>query len=339
MKKLICLAVSLCALSAPFAARASATLHLVSTVPLPEIKGGDFDHFAVDIPHSRLYVSAEVNGSIEVFHLPDGRHIASIKSVSVSPHKIALANNGRDLIIADAGSAEVVVADTHTFKIKARIPMQPQPDSGTVDPRDGVFYIGNGGIKGGKDYAYISRLATQNDALLSRVRVPSGEVKGMEIDPRSNRLFVNFRDRNEIGVIDIASDKLVTTFHVPGPSRNSAMALDTTLRRLYIGSRNPGKLFVMDLDSGVVLQTLDITNIADEIAVDSKRSSVYVAGEGGLDVIQYDPHGTYSKTQHIDTLGGKTFAFVPEYDRLYVVHTKGPLAAEAGLQIFSLQTR
>jgi hypothetical protein len=160
----------------------------------------------------------------------------------------------------------------------------------------------------------------------------------MEIDPRTRRLFVNLRDKNEVAVIDTVHRKLIGEWPVPGPARNSALALDPTLRRLYIGSRNPGKLYVMDLDSGALLQTLDITNIADEIAVDSRRSCIYVAGEGGLDVIGYDRSGVYKKTQHIDTHGGKTFAFVPEYDRLYVVHTKGPDALQAGLQIFDTQS-
>src|SRR5690348_17074998 len=50
---------------------------LITTIPLPAITGGDFDHFAVDLAHSKLYVAAEKYGSIETFSLPDGRNMES----------------------------------------------------------------------------------------------------------------------------------------------------------------------------------------------------------------------------------------------------------------------
>jgi DNA-binding beta-propeller fold protein YncE len=218
--------------------------------------------------------------------------------------------------------------------VEKKIPLQPQPDSGILDERTGIFYVGNGGVQSGKDYAYISMLSTQNEAILGRIRVPAGQIKGMAIDPQTRRLFVNFRDKNEVGLIDTNTNTLIGTWRVPGPSRNSAMTLDAEHRRLFIGSRQPGKLHVLDADTGKIVQAMDITDISDEMAVDPAHACVYVAGEGGLDVIRREQDGTYTKVQHIDTHGGKTFAFVPEYKRLYVVHTKGPLASQAGLQIF-----
>src|ERR1700737_4019904 len=52
-------------------------VRLVSTTPLPEISGGDFDHFAADLKGNRLYVVAEEYGSIEVFNLRSGEHLPS----------------------------------------------------------------------------------------------------------------------------------------------------------------------------------------------------------------------------------------------------------------------
>ncbi|SAK85719.1 hypothetical protein AWB78_04358 [Caballeronia calidae] len=309
-------------------------LNLIATIPLPAITGGDFDHCAVDLAHSKLYVAAEKYGSIETFSLPDGRHIESNRSVAVSPHKIELIKDGRALMIADAGAARVEIVDTSTMTVEKRISLQPQPDSGILDARTGIFYVGNGGVQSGKDDAYISMLSAQSESLLGRIRVPAGQIKGMAIDPRTRRLFVNFRDKNAVGIIDTETNTLVGTWSIPGPSRNSAITLDAEHRRLLIGSREPGKLYVLNVDTGKIVQTLDITDISDEMAVDPAHACVYVAGEGGLDVIRREHDGAYTKVQHIDTHGGKTFAFVPEYHRLYVVNTRGPLASTAGLQIF-----
>jgi DNA-binding beta-propeller fold protein YncE len=312
-------------------------LELVSTTPLPNITGGDFDHFAIDVARKKLYVSAEKYGSIEVFSLPDGQHLASVRKVAVSPHKIELTHDGKELMIADAGVADVLVVNTTTFKIEKRIPLMPQPDTGIADARTGVLYIGNGGVKSGMDSGYISALSMRSDNVLDRIPVPAAQIKAMAIDPETNRLFVNFRDKNQVGVIDLTPQKLVHVWPVPGPSRNSAMAFSPANHRLFIGSRSPGKLFVLDSTDGHVIQTLGITDISDEMAVDPANNRLYVAGAGGLDVIDQDPDGRYRIEQHVDTHGGKTFAYLPQLHRLYVIHTKGPQADEAGLQIFDVR--
>ncbi|WNC93546.1 hypothetical protein RI103_22380 [Paraburkholderia sp. FT54] len=331
-------AAGLCMASTAFAAeRATAPLVPVSTTPLPNVPGGDFDHFAVDLSRSRLYVSAEAYGSIEVFSLPDGAHIASIRTVAKAPHKILLANGGKELLIADAGDAALKVVDTTRFKVRKTIALAPQPDSGIADRKSGIFYIGNGGAQSHQDHAYISLISLANHSVKGRIDVPAGQLKAMVIDPATQRLFVNMRDKNEVGVIDLRTRKLTATWHVPGPSRNSAMAFDPKSGRLFIGSRDPGKLFVMNASDGSIIQSLDIVNTSDDMTVDAAHRHLYITGSTGLDVV--DPVGPdqYAVKQHLDTLGGKTSVYVPSLQRLYVVHTKGPAAAMAGLQVFSVR--
>jgi DNA-binding beta-propeller fold protein YncE len=312
-------------------------LTLLSTTPLPNVTGGDFDHFAVDLPHSRFYVSAEDYGSIEVFGLPDGRHLASEKAVAKQPHKIVLTNEGKRLFIADAGEASVKIVDTDTFQVKRIISLEPQPDSGVADERTGIFYVGNGGVKSHKDSAYVSLISMTSGTVIANIAVPAAQVKAMVIDRATDRLFVNFRDKNEIGIVDLKSRKMTGSWHVPGPSRNSAMAFDPTTNRLFIGSRNPGKLFVLDASTGSVVQSLDIVETSDEIIFDEQHRRLYVAGASGLDVVRQIDRDRYEVEQHVDTSGGKTAMYVPSIKRLYVIHTRGPQAEQAGLQVFGVK--
>jgi DNA-binding beta-propeller fold protein YncE len=328
----------LCVASTAFAAKSSTDpLRVLSTTPLPHVTGGDFDHFAVDLAHSRLYVSAEKYGSIEVFRLPNGEHLASVTNVAKSPHKILLAHNGQELFIADAGDSNVKVVDTNSFEVRKVIPLDPQPDSGVADSKSGIFFFGNGGAQSHRDNAYITLVSLADDSVLGRIDVPAGQLKAMVIDHATQRLFVNMRDKNEIGVIDLNTRKLTSLWHVPGPSRNSAMAFDPKTGRLFVGSRDPGKLFVLDASDGSVIQSLDIVDISDDMTFDSQHQRLYVTGAEGLDVVkQVDPNH-YTIEQHINTLGGKTSIYVPSLKRFYVVHTKGPQAAEAGLQVLSVR--
>ncbi|HTI16578.1 MAG TPA: hypothetical protein VL598_02815 [Trinickia sp.] len=313
-----------------------APLTLLKTTPLPAVTGGDFDHFAIDLAHHKLYVPTEEYASIELFSLPDGEHLSSHRTVAKSPHKLLLTDDGKKLLIADAGDAALKIVDTSTFRVEKTVPLEPEPDSGVADRKNGIFYVGNGGKGSHQDHAYISLISISDGSVLGKIDVPGGQLKAMVIDHATDRLFVNLRDKNQVGVIDLKTRKLTNLWSVPGPSRNSAMAFDSEHKRLFIGSRAPGKLYVLDSDTGSVIQSLNIVDVSDEMYMDGEHHRLYIAGEGGLDVIQQLDPDHYRIEQHIDTLGGKTFAFVPSLRRLYVVHTKGPQAAEAGLQIFKM---
>ena len=114
------------------------------------------------------------------------------------------------------------------------------------------------------------------------------------------------------------------------------MAFDSEHKRLFIGSRAPGKLYVLDSDTGSVVQSIDIVDVSDDMHFDENHHRLYVTGAGGLDVVQQTDADHYRIEQHVDTLGGKTSAYIPSLHRLYVVHTKGSQAAEAGLQVFRI---
>jgi hypothetical protein len=55
-------------MSLPFvaAAQEKTPLKLVATIPLPGLKDGDFDHFAVDLDGHRLFLTGEENDKLEV---------------------------------------------------------------------------------------------------------------------------------------------------------------------------------------------------------------------------------------------------------------------------------
>ncbi|MGI4857067.1 MAG: YncE family protein [Janthinobacterium lividum] len=323
----------------PAAAPPATRLPLVlsATIPLPDITGGDFDHFAVDAKRGLLYVSAEIYGSIEVFSLRSGKHLRSVTNVAKHPHKIELLDDGRTLLVADAGDAACLVVSTDTWRVRKRLPMVPQPDTGVLDAAHGLFYLGNGGVRSHADHAYVSVLSTRAVVPVGRIDVPGGTLKAMAIDPAAHRLFVNLRDRNAVAVIDLRTRRVLTTWPVPGPSVNSAMGLDAAGGRLFIGSRNPGKLFVLNSRDGTVRSVRDIVDVSDDMTYDAAHQRLYVSGAGGVDVVDTRAGDGYKLLQHVDTFGGKTSVYVPALRKFFVVHTKGPQAPQAALQVFDVQ--
>jgi len=220
-------------------------LVLVGTTPLPAITGGDFDHFAFDLKHDRLYVSAEVYGSIEVFNLKSGAHILSRRGVVKSPHKLIFVPDRNELFVADADDASCKVLDATDLHLIKRIPLEQGPDSGVYDPTSRTFYVGNGGHNAKSEISYISSVSVDQQRVIDRIPVNAGTLKTMVIDGKAHRLYVNMRDKQRIGVIDLNTKALLATWHGEGLNLNSAMTLDTRHQRLFVGSRKPGKLFFL----------------------------------------------------------------------------------------------
>ena len=311
-------------------------LELIKNIPLPQITGGDFDHFAVDLNKNRLYVPAEVYASIEIFNLKTGEHLRSATGLVKSPHMLALMPDKGELFVADTKNASCDVLDAADLHLLKRIALEPGPDFGVYDNTSKILYLGNGGKGAKADFSYISRISVDRKEVIDRIRVDAATLKGMRIDHHANLLYVNMRDKNAVGVIDLRSQAVVHTWTFPGLTSNAAMGLDEGNHRLFIGSRNPGMIYVLDSNSGTLVATFKTVNISDDMTFDAAHRRLIVSGADGVDVFAQDNPDSYRPVQHVDTLGGKTSVYVPSLKRFYVVHTKGEQAAEAGLQIFKV---
>jgi DNA-binding beta-propeller fold protein YncE len=311
-------------------------LELIKNTPLPEVTGGDFDHFAVGLKKNRLYVPSEVYASIEVFNLKTGEHLRSATGLVKSPHMLALVPDEKELFVADAHNASCDVLDAADLHLLKRISLEPGPDFGVYDDTSKLLYLGNGGKAAKTDFSYVSVISVDRKEVIGRIRVDAATLKGMRIDHQANRLYVNMRDKNAVGVIDLGSRTVVNTWTFPGLTSNAAMGFDAGHHRLFIGSRNPGMLYVLDTNSGKLVTTLKTVNISDDMTFDAAHRRLIVSGADGVDVFAQDNPDSYRLVQHVDTFGGKTSVYVPSLKRFYVVHTKGEQATEAGLQIFKV---
>jgi len=318
------------------AVAAPAPLELIKSIPLPAVTGGDFDHFAVDLKKNRLYVPAEKYASIEVFNLKTGEHLRSATDLVKSPHMLSLMAEKNELFVADAKNAACDVLDAGDLHLIKRIPLEAGPDFGVFDASSRIIYLGNGGKSAQADYSYISLISVDRKEVIDRIRVEAGTLKGMVLDHKAGRLYVNMRDKNQVGVIDLKTKSVVQTWTFPGLTSNAAMGFDAAHHRLFIGSRNPGVLFVVDSTSGKLITTFNTVNVSDDMTFDAAHHRLIVSGAEGVDVFKQENPDRYQLVQHVDTFGGKTSVYVPSLKRFYVVHTKGEQAAEAGLQIFKV---
>jgi DNA-binding beta-propeller fold protein YncE len=315
------------------AAPASDPLVLLRTTPMPGITG-DFDHFAYDLAHDRLYVSAEVHHSIEVFNLKTGEHLMSAPGVT-TPHTLAFVPETGQLLVADGGDNSCRIlngADLHEIK---RIPLEAYPDAGYYDAQKRIFYVGNGGKRANAAYSFVSMISADEGKEIGRIRVESANLEDMALDPEHHLFYVNMRDKAQIAVIDLNKKEVRQTWSIPGLNLNTPMELDVTDQRLFVAGRKPGKLFVINTNTGQAVTTLDCVETADDMAYDPVAHRIYVTGSGGVTVVQQDSADTYRVLTQFGTNGGKTSTFAPSLKQFYIAHTKTP-EDNAALQVYQV---
>ena len=293
-------------------------LTLLRTTYLPEITG-DFDHFAVDLKRNRLFVSAEVHHSVEMFDLKTGDHLQSIGGLK-TPHSLAFDPAKDELLVADGGdSALILLAGSDLHRID-RVPLidgsatgkGDSPDAAYYDAKTRLYYIGNGGASANLPDSSISVFSPDQGKLTDEIKVPGNNLESMVVDDASGRLYVNVRDKKQIAVIDLKSKQVVATWTAPDMNRNTALTLDPAAGRLFVAGRNPGQLYIFDVHSGTVVSKLPCVNVNDDMTWDPAMKRLYVSGSQGLSIFHQDAPDKYTLLEDLPTNGGKTSTFVPQ---------------------------
>lgn len=300
---------------------------LLRTTYLPDIIG-DFDHFAVDMKRGHLFVSAEVHHSIEMFDLKTGEHLQSIGGFK-TPHSVAFAPEKDELMVADGGDSALILISGEDFRRIDRVPLidgsatgkGDSPDAAYYDAANRLYYIGNGGVSANLPDSQISIFSVDQGKLIGSISIPGNNVESMGVDNLHHRLYVNIRDKHQIGVVDLLEKKILTTWTTPDLNGNTALAVDPQHERIFVAGRKPGIFYVFDRD-GKVVSRKTCVNINDDMIWDPAMKRVYISGTQGLSIFHQDSPDTYTDIANIPTNGGKTSFYVPQTHQLFVIHPK-----------------
>ena len=309
-------------------AKISGPLTLIHTTALPEIVG-DFDHFAVDVKRNHLFVSAEVHHSVEMFDLRTGEHLQSIPGFK-TPHSLAFSPEKDELLVCDGGDSSLILIAASDFHRINRIALidgtatgkGDSPDAAFYDVQTRLYYIGNGGSSANLPDSTISIFSVDQGKLLGeKFSIPGNNVESIGVDDVHHRLYVNIRDKQEIGVYDLNTKQMVTAWTVPGLKSNTALLVDEKDQRIFVAGRKPGIFYVFDAD-GKVVQQLPCADVNDDMSYDPILKRIYVSGTQGLSVIHQDSVDSYTEILRVPTNGAKTSFFMPALHQFYAVHPK-----------------
>ena len=317
-------------------AQANAPLTLLHTTPLPDFRG-DLDHFAVDLKGNRLFVTAEVHKTVEVFNLKTGERIHSITGFG-TPHEILFRPDSNTLIVADGGAdSGCKLVDGKSYQIIDNIKLPPGVDSAEYNPMTKEFYVENRGPDSSANTHMISIIDSVNFKHTGDMTLPGRRSEAMAIDRAGKKMYVNLTD--EVGVVDLPTRQLIARWPVPDAHVQNAMALDEPNHRLFIATRNPPKLFVFNTDTGKVVLDLPCVGVNDDMTFDTKRKRLYITGDGATSVFQQRDADHYEHIVDVPTgFRAKTSLYVPQLNRLYIAVSGGDKPdAQVAVQIYQVQ--
>lgn len=312
-------------------------LRLVETIPLPT--EGYMDHLTVDLKNQHLFLSGENNKSFVVVDLRAGKVIHETKGLGGNPRK-PFFDSKTNLIWVDLGDNTVVGIDASSYEVTKTVELsggkgaaKRTPDNAAYDPARSLYYAGVG-TPGSLDGS-IEIVDTKAGKLVASIKMNGSGPDGIALDPSGKRLYVGMGDvvngESICKVIDTEKREVGAEWPITGGPQPHVAALDAAHHRLFIGSRlqgghqgEPGKLVVMNTDTGKVVQVLDSVGGADEIFFDAPTGRIYFSGSTGTIAVfkQKDP-------DHYDLLGkvptgaiGKSGLWIPELKRYYAAVPK-----------------
>jgi WD40 repeat protein len=296
-----------------------APLKLAHTTPLPELHDGDFDHFLADVEGNRLFATAEENSKVLVFDLKTNKLIHTIDDLK-APHSLLYRADLKRLFVVDGDLGEVKVYETDSYKPVGSIKLREGADASTYDPSTKYLYVVNGGKDAKLPNSYISMIDTDAGKAVGEIKLDSNDVEGMILEESGPRMFVNVRGNGTVEVFDRTSRKLLATWAISEVAKKpTAIAFDGGSHRLFVGTRDPAKLIVLDTDSGKVVSSYPGAAMVDDMAFDSGHKRIYFAGTEFLDVFRQTDPDHYDHIAHIATaFRAKTAILIPQLNKYYL---------------------
>ena len=308
------------ALAAHSQAEGKQPLRLIQTIAIPNVKGR-LDHMEVDVNGKRLFVAGLEQGTFEVSDLKTGKWQHSIPGFK-KPQGAVYVHKLNKLFLASGDDAMVRVFRGDSLQLLDSIQLEPGPNRIVYEPHTKTVYVGYGGKDAGKDYGEVGIIDATSDKHIGDIKI-TAHPSELILNKSGNTLFVFMSAANQLQVADLQKRQITSTWPVSSQRPGDA-AFDEPNSRLFIGTRTPPEMIVMDAKSGKEIVHLPTAANMDGVYYDAKRKRIYVSGgreigDGFVYVYQQKNADEYETVGKIKTRGGAGTSFwSPELDRYFV---------------------
>jgi DNA-binding beta-propeller fold protein YncE len=288
-------------------------LLLVQEIPLPNV-GGRIDHFTFDAKRKRVIGAALGNNTVEVVDTFAGRDIHSITGAA-DPQGVVYVGDLDKLFVANGTDGRLRIYDGDSFKLLNTVDIGEDADNVRYDPVEKKVYVAFGGDEGGG----IAVIDAASGKRLEDAAKLDAHPESFQIATSKSAIYANIATKAKVVVIDRATHK-VTEWPLKTGKANYPMAFDEADHRVFVVTRTPAQLVVLDSDSGATVGSVPCVSDADDLYYDAGRKRIYVpGGEGFISVIQQIDADHYRPLAKIPTtVGARTGLWYEKRDRFYL---------------------
>ena len=293
-------------------------LRLVQTIPLPDLKEGDFDHFAVDLAGNRMFLTAEANNAVVVMDLKANKLVHTIPDLD-EPHSMLFQPAAKQLWVITGGAAKIFDTGTDTYPLKETVKLTDGADSSAYDPAKHLLYVASGGSDAKMKTSVIEIVDSNTHKKVGEIKVDSENIEAMGIEKNGPKIFANVRDKSLVAVIDREKRTVTSTWPLGELHGNTPLIFDEANHRMFVAGRKPPLFEVLDSDSGKSIATLPTAEMTDDMAFDPAGKRIYVACNDFAVVYSQKDADHYEELGRVPTgFRAKTAILVPQLKRYYV---------------------
>lgn len=214
-------------------------------------------HCAKFGPDSLLYVSAELDNSVDVIDPAQGKRVASISTQRPESHMLAITKDGRRAYTANVESGTVSVLDLVARKPLAVIPVAERVQRISLSVDDRWVFTAD------QRQPRLAVIDTSSQKVARWVSLPAiGYGSAPTSDERS--LLVALPAAGQVAVVDLARMTVARTIAVPAAPQEILVRSDQQVA--YVSCSHDGKVAAIDLTKWQVSKVLDAGPGADGLA-------------------------------------------------------------------------
>jgi hypothetical protein len=260
-------------------------LTLRTRIALPGVYGR-MDHYGWDGKRGILLVSALGNNTVEV--VDSWKQVHTISGLEHPQASVYIPGVDRIVVSSQSGKLRFYDAASYALIKTLDFGAGANTDNIRYDPAARQIYVAYGERQAGA-------LAMVDPATMERAAEfkLGSHPESFQLEQSGSRIFVNLPDQEALGVID-RNTGAVTKWKIPGNSNNHTLALDEARHRLFTAALQPGRLTVVDTQSGGVVANLPCIMGVDDLWFDPTRRRIYAPGSGFVDVFQAEDPDRYT---------------------------------------------
>jgi hypothetical protein len=297
----------------------SGVLRLTGTIPLDRIKGR-IDHMTATPDGRWLFVAALGANRVLKIDTKAGTIIAATKLRA--PQGVSVVTKSGKLAAASGGSGSLHFYTINLAPLSVVHELE-DADNLRYDPDANLLYAayGDGGLA-----------VIEPEMAVQTARLPlDGHPESFQLEEHGTRIFINVPSADEVEVFDRARRVLLNEWKLKDGAGNFPMALDEAHMRLFIATRNPPRMLVLESEAGKEIAMLSACGDADDLFYDAASRLIYLSGgQGCVSVFRQTDTVTYDRVGTVNTFpGARTSLLVPGAHRYYVaVPRRGTQRAE-----------